>query len=128
MYARAGITLADAFISCWHEKYRTNLLRPVSYIRAHIDPNWLSWVNTRQFPEYTSGHSVASAAVAAVLTDLLGPVSFVDTHRMPGLGTRTFSSFDEAAEEAAGSRLLGGIHYPMGIERGMDQGAWLGAE
>ena len=128
MYARTGVALADSFISCWHEKYRTNLLRPISYIHAHIDPTWASWVNTPQFPEYTSGHSVASRAAATVLTDLFGSVPFVDTHRMPGLGTRSFPSFDAAANEAANSRLLGGIHYPMGIETGMEQGDWLGAE
>jgi hypothetical protein len=38
-YARLGIALADAFISCWREKYETNLLRPITYINRVIDPS-----------------------------------------------------------------------------------------
>jgi hypothetical protein len=127
VHAMAGLTLADAFTACWYEKYVTNLLRPVSYIRAHVPgrERWLSFVNTPQFPEYTSGHSVASQAVASVLTDVLGVVPFTDrTHglRNPQLGTRSFASFQHAADEAAGSRLFGGIHYPMGIDSGLVHG------
>jgi hypothetical protein len=130
-HAMAGITLADAFTSCWYEKYVTNLLRPVSYIRAHVPgrAEWLSFVNTPQFPEYTSGHSVASRAVATVLTAVLGTFPYTDrTHQLrnPQLGSRSFSSLQAAADEAAGSRLLGGIHYPMGIEVGLEQGAQVG--
>lgn len=130
--ALAGITLHDSFVSCWHEKYVTNLLRPVSYIRAHVPghADWSSFVNTPQFPEYTSGHSVASRAAATVLTDVLGVFPFTDrTHvlRNPQLGTRSFGSFHEAATQAAGSRLLGGIHYPMGIDVGLSQGEHVGA-
>jgi len=129
-YARAGVTLADAFLSCWTEKYRTNLLRPSTYVRRHIDAAWVTWVNTPQFPEYTSGHSVASNAVATVLTDLLGERPFVDKHVASGLTTvtqRSFTSFREAAAEAAKSRLYGGIHYPMGIAMGLTQGDRVGA-
>jgi membrane-associated phospholipid phosphatase len=131
MYARLGVSLADAFISCWHGKYIYNLLRPVAYIQRFIDPTWASWVNTPQFPEYTSGHSVASRAAAVVLTDLFGDVSFSDTHRLtvpPSAGTRHHASFHAAALEAATSRLYGGIHYPMGIEVGLEQGENVGQE
>lgn len=129
--AFTGIALHDAFVSCWDEKYRTNLLRPVSYIRAHVPgrADWLSFVNTPQFPEYTSGHSVASRAAATVLADVLGVFPFTDrSHalRNPQLGTRSFASFHEAADQAAGSRLLGGIHYPMGIDVGLSQGEHVG--
>ena len=129
MYARLGVALADAFISCWHGKYVYNLLRPVTYIQRFIEPTWASWVNTPQFPEFTSGHSVASQAAAVVLTDLFGEVAFTDTHRLtvpPSAGTRHHASFQSAAAEAATSRLYGGIHYPMGIEVGMAQGLKLG--
>lgn len=128
-YARAGIALADAFLSCWTEKYRTNLLRPVTYVRRLIDPAWNTWVNTPQFPEYTSGHSVASNAVATVLTDLLGDLAFVDNHVAANLmfSQRSFTSFRHAATDAAQSRIYGGIHYPMGIEMGLAQGDLVGA-
>lgn len=127
-YARAGVALHDAFLNCWAWKYRINLLRPVSYVHDHIDPGWATFVNTPQFPEYTSGHSVASRSVATVLTDLLGTVAFIDaSHVVRGMTARHFSSFGEAADEAARSRLFGGIHYPMGIDAGKAQGDQIGA-
>jgi hypothetical protein len=127
--ARLGIAVCDAFIACWHTKYRYNLLRPITYIRAHIDPTWGSPlpVTTPPFPEYTSGHSVQSGATAEVLTALFGRRSFTDhTHDALGLPARTFDSFDAAAEEAAVSRLYGGIHYRSAIERGLEQGRAIG--
>jgi hypothetical protein len=122
-YARVGIAVADAFISCWEAKYRYNLLRPITFIQDFIDPSWQPPLGTPPFPEYTSGHSVQSGASAAVLTDLLGEVPFLDTtHEDRGLAARSFSSFNEAAEEAAVSRLYGGIHFRPAIDVGVDQG------
>jgi hypothetical protein len=126
-YAKVGIAVADAFIVCWNTKYRDNLLRPVTYIRNLIDPAWTPLLATPPFPEYTSGHSVQSGAAAQVLTDLFGEVAFVDrTHDRRGLPARSFRSFHEAAEEAALSRLYGGIHFRAAIERGLEQGRCIG--
>ncbi|RAL22316.1 phosphoesterase PA-phosphatase [Lujinxingia litoralis] len=121
--ALVGVALADAFISCWDEKYRSNLLRPVTYINAHIDPTWTTLIASPPFPEYTSGHSNASAAAATVLSAQLGSFPFADrTHESGELGLRFYQNFDDAAQEAAISRLYGGIHYPMAIDNGMPQG------
>ena len=126
-YARVGLALGDAFISCWNAKYRYNLLRPVTYIQSHIDPAWISPLTTPPFPEYTSGHSVQSGAWAHVMTDMFGEVAFTDhTHADRGLEARSFSSFFEAADEAAISRLYGGIHYRPAVELGVDQGRCIG--
>jgi hypothetical protein len=126
-YAKVGIAVADAFIACWNTKYRDNLVRPVTYIRKLIDPAWTPLLVTPPFPEYTSGHSVQSGAAAQVLTDLFGDVAFVDrTHERRGLPARSFRSFHEAAEEAAVSRLYGGIHFRAAIERGLEQGGCVG--
>jgi hypothetical protein len=126
-YAKVGIAVADAFIACWNTKYRDNLLRPVTYIRDLIDPAWTPLLVTPPFPEYTSGHSVQSGAAAQVLADLFGDLAFVDrTHERRGLPARSFRSFHEAAEEAAVSRLYGGIHFRAAIERGLEQGRCIG--
>ncbi len=126
-YARLGIAVNDAFICCWDTKYLYNLLRPVTYIQRHIDSSWLPLLVTPPFPEYTSGHSVQSGASARVLTDQFGVVAFTDdTHADRGLPPRSFSSFDAAAEEAAISRLYGGIHYRFAIDNGVDQGRDVG--
>jgi hypothetical protein len=127
-YARVGIAVADAFIACWQTKYRYNLLRPITYVRAGIDPDWTPMLTTPPFPEYTSGHSVQSGAAAAVLTGLFGNVAFTDrTHEARGLPPRSFSSFKAAAEEAGISRMYGGIHFRAAIERGLEQGQSIGA-
>ena len=66
----------------------------------------------------------AVGAMAHVLADLFGPMSFIDhTHTGRGLAPRSFASFDAAAEEAAISRLYGGIHYRSAIEHGLRQGS-----
>jgi PAP2 superfamily len=128
-YAKVGMAVADAFISCWDTKYRYNLLRPVTYIQKLIDATWLPLLVTPPFPEYTSGHSVQSGAAAEVLTDLFGgDFGFVDrTHERRGLPARAFRSFFEAADEAAVSRLYGGIHFRPAIVRGLGQGRCVGA-
>ncbi|MDQ3248890.1 MAG: vanadium-dependent haloperoxidase, partial [Chloroflexota bacterium] len=128
-YAKVGMAVADSFITCWRTKYQYNVLRPVTYIQAVIDPAWLPHIATPPFPEYTSGHSVQSAATAAVLTDLFGDnYAFTDrTHDARSLAPRSFKSFAEAAEEAAISRLYGGIHYRAAIENGLEQGQCIGA-
>jgi hypothetical protein len=112
-YAKLAMSQTDAFISCWKTKYTYNLLRPITYIRANIDSTWNSLIGTPPFPEYTSGHSTQSGAMTAVMNDLFGSTySFTDhTHGSNYGGPRSFGCFDEAAYEAATSRLYGGIHY-----------------
>ncbi len=127
--ALLGIGMADAFIGCWHAKFEYDLVRPVTYIRRHIDPAWEPILATPPFPEYPSGHSTQSGAAATVLTALFGPEhAFEDgTHLDDGLPARPYPSFWAAAEEAALSRLYGGIHFRSAIERGLDQGRCIGA-
>jgi membrane-associated phospholipid phosphatase len=130
-YARVGLAVADAFIGCWQTKYTYTLLRPVSYIQAIIDPDWSPLLVTPSFPSYTSGHSTQSGAAATVLTDMFGAIAFTDTvfadqGLTPPQAPRTFSSFDDAAEEAAVSRLYAGIHYPFDNANGLAQGQCIG--
>ncbi|MFN0201931.1 MAG: vanadium-dependent haloperoxidase, partial [Bacteroidia bacterium] len=123
IYMLVGLCVGDAFISCWDAKYRENLLRPVTYIRENIDPNWNTYISTPPFPEYTSGHSVCSGAAAEILTNKLGNIPFTDaSNTFLGIAPRSFASFNDAAEEAAFSRLYGGIHYREGIVLGVQQG------
>jgi hypothetical protein len=127
-YARMGTAVADAFIGCWHTKYIYNLVRPVTYIHHLMDENWMPIVNTPPFPEYPSGHSVQSGAAAVVLAGMFGEeYSFTDhTHDDLGLAARSFDSFTEMANEAAMSRLYGGIHYRVAVELGLEQGKCIG--
>lgn len=127
-YALTSIALADGFISCWDEKYRSNLIRPETVINRYIDEEWQPLLQTPPFPEYTSGHSVISNAAAAALTSAFGePFAFTDSTEVKyGLPARKFNSFQQAADEAAISRLYGGIHYMPAIVNGAKQGQRLG--
>lgn len=127
-YTKVSVALADGFISCWDEKYRSKLVRPETLINKYIDDSWASVLQTPPFPEYTSGHSVVSGAAAIVLTDIFGDdFSFDDDTELEyGLPVRSFKSFKEASMEAAESRLYGGIHYRAAIEVGLDQGEAVG--
>lgn len=127
-YTKTSIAIADAFISCWDEKYRSNLIRPETLINLHIDDSWQPILQTPPFPEYTSGHSVVSGAAGIVLTDIFGATfAFDDDTEVPfGLPTRSFTSFNQAADEAAISRMYGGIHYRAAVEVGVEQGRKIG--
>lgn len=128
LYVMTSIGLFEGFLSCWDEKYRSLLVRPETVINEYIDPDWLPLLQTPPFPEYTSGHSVISAAAATILTGLLGEdFAFDDDTEVEfGLPVRSFRSFRHAADEASISRLYGGIHYRPAIENGVKQGNAIG--
>jgi hypothetical protein len=123
-----ALTLTDAFRCCWQEKYRSNRIRPETAIRRYLDPQWQPLLQTPPFPEYVSGHSVVSTAAAEVLGHYFGSAyTYTDTteHEF-GLQGRRFTSFGQAAEEAAISRLYGGIHFLDAIRQGQVLGQKVG--
>ena len=127
-YAVLSITLADGFITCWDEKYRSKVIRPETYINQYISQSWMPLLQTPPFPEYTSGHSVISAACAVVLSNFFGnDFSYSDSTEVEfKIPVRHFKSFKQAAQEAAISRFYGGIHYMPSIINGMQEGDQLG--
>lgn len=127
-YALTAMAMHDGFISCWDEKYRSKLLRPETFINRFVDEEWRPLLQTPPFPEHTSGHSVVSRACAIVLTDLFGDnFAFDDDSEVEyDLPVRSYPSFLAASEEAALSRLYGGIHYRPAIDYGVTQGEQVG--
>lgn len=127
-YVRVAISLADAFLSCWDEKYRSKQIRPETYINQYMDENWVPLLQTPPFPEYTSGHSVISSSAAITLTNLFGDnFPFTDSTEIEfGIEARSFSSFIQASEEASISRFYGGIHYRQAIDNGVLEGKEVG--
>jgi len=118
LYCYLGMGEYDAGIAVWKIKYKTNLLRPKTYINEILKkPDWEPYIETPPFPEYPSGHSGFSGAASRVLTKYFGDAEFTDsTDMVIGLNPRHFKSFDAAAEEAAWSRMFGGIHYEAAIK------------
>ena len=128
-YSLVAIAIYDAIICAWDEKYRSNYIRPVTAIQQFHSPTWQPHLQTPPFPEYPSGHSVISNAAATILTHFFGGnFKFTDDVEKPyGLPVKTFPSFFYAADEAAISRLYGGIHFREAIENGKIMGRNVGA-
>lgn len=127
-HTKTFIAIADAFISCWDEKYSSNLLRPKILINKHVEENLKPISQSSPFPEFTSGHSVVSGAAAIALISIFGEnLSFDNDTKIPfGLLPRSFTSFSNAADEAAISRMYGGTYYRSSFEIGVAQGRNLG--
>jgi membrane-associated phospholipid phosphatase len=133
LFARLNVAMADAGIAVADAKYTYWFWRPITAIRtggAGVGPlpDWTPLLETPNHPSYISGHSGFSGAAAIVLTQQFGtrPFTFVSAS-LPGVA-RSFTSFDQAAEEAAASRVYGGIHFPFdnaeGLATGHAVGAW----
>ncbi|MEQ1844318.1 MAG: Ig-like domain-containing protein, partial [Nitrospira sp.] len=132
LFAELNVALADAGITAWNTKYADSFWRPVTAIQqadldgnalTTADPTWSSFLMTPPFPEYISGHSTFSGAAAEILTSVFGAnVGFTTTSLgLPGV-TRTFTSFEQAAQEAGKSRIYGGIHFEFSNQDGLTAG------
>jgi hypothetical protein len=126
--ALTSIAIFDGFIVCWDEKFRSDYIRPITYISRYIERDWKSFLQTPNFPEYPSGHSVVSGSASSVLEDAFGKnYAFTDSTEMEYLhGARSFKSFSDAADEAAMSRMYGGIHFMPAIVNGVEMGRNVG--
>ena len=129
LFALVNIAMADAAICAWDAKYTFDFWRPVTAI-AFVEPelHWMSFIVNPPFPDYVSGHSTFSAAAATVL-----PLFFetedlpftTGSDFLPGV-YRSFSTCMDAAEEAAASRIYGGIHFRSASEDGLQAGTGIG--
>lgn len=128
VYALTSIAIADAFIGCWREKYRSYVVRPVTYVNRVFDPKYATIFPTPPFPEYASGHSVISGAAVEVLIRFLGDsTAYLDSTQMDiGLPPRSYKSLSVARKEVAMSRVYGGIHYMNAVQDGLVQGQCIG--
>ncbi|GAB3931879.1 vanadium-dependent haloperoxidase [Larkinella terrae] len=113
-FAQLGVACGEATYCIFKGKYKYNGLRPITYIRTVLhQPTWNALIVTPPHPEYPSGHALISGAAAQTLTQLFGPnFAFTDScYTFRGYGVRSYQSFEQAAQEAADSRVYGGIHY-----------------
>ncbi|GAA5041173.1 hypothetical protein GCM10011506_42580 [Marivirga lumbricoides] len=101
-FAYLNMAMMDGGISCWDAKYYYHYPRPIQVIEG-----FKTIAGTPNFPSYTSGHSVFSAAGAEVLAYIFPQEASI---------VRAW------AEEAAISRVYGGIHWTFDATVGTDQG------
>ncbi len=127
-YAKAGIALWDASVVCWRSKYQYNQLRPVTYVRQHIDTAWLPLLATPAHPEYPAAHAFLTSSVMQVLASVFGDrYSFTDhTYDFRSYPSRTYTSFEQVANECGESRVYGGIHYQPSVDVGHTAGQIIG--
>jgi hypothetical protein len=149
LFALMNIAGADAFISVYDTKYTYNFWRPVTAIRwaddgnpaTASDPNWLPFLTTPPYPDYTCGLPTVSGANTEVMrryfgTDDVGYTFTVNTAAVPLPAplaalpaksiTRSFDSLSQATAEAASARVLAGIHFRSGCVQGVRQGTHVG--
>ena len=113
LFAHLNMALADAFIAAWDAKYAFWTLRPVTAAKKLLGIDWQPVILTPPFPSYVSGHAAFSGAASVVLTAYL-------PKRKPEL--------ESMAEEAAMSRLFGGIHFRFDNEDGLALGRQVGSK
>jgi hypothetical protein len=120
LFAVLNTGLADAGIAAWDAKYVYEQIRPITAIREAdednnpntiADKDWEPLLDTPPFPDYISGHSVFGGAASTILANFFGDdTSFeIPSQELPGV-SRSYSSFSQAADENADSRLFGGVH------------------
>lgn len=131
LYVKLGIALNEATITCWKLKYTYNLLRPISYIHRMIDPQFNTFIDSPPFPEFPSGHSFQSGAGSEIFKEIIGAdFSFTDSTNATKRGVdnalRSYSNFDEMAEEISLSRLYGGIHFRYTLSQSLRFGRKIG--
>jgi membrane-associated phospholipid phosphatase len=129
LFALLNIAMADAAICAWDAKYTFHFWRPVTAINfAEPELNWMSFIVTPPFPDYVSGHSTFSGAAATVLALFYSTEDLpftIGSDFLPGV-YRSFPTCLAAAEEAAVSRLYGGIHFRSANEDGLQAGTSIG--
>jgi hypothetical protein len=129
LFALLATGIADAVIATWNAKYDYDYWRPITAIQnAGIDgnpnkigdPSWASLINAPAHPSYVSAHAAVAGAASAILEAQLG---VGDPFCLTAAATSScWDTFADAAQDAADSRLWGGIHWRFDNEAGLDLG------
>jgi hypothetical protein len=139
LFALVNLASADAQITTWRDKYRYGFWRPITAIRAAdtdgnpdttADPTWRPLLVTPPFPEYTSGHAIATGAVTEVLAKFFGTDRFRFTMSSTYSGaTRSYKRFSDVTQDVIDGRVWGGSHFRtadvVGAANGSRLGRWV---
>ncbi len=130
-FALVHLAAADSSIACWEAKYRYDFWRPEPAIRRGAedgndstapDPTWRPLFPTPRHPEYTSGHTTNSTAMATILQLIFGDAPGAPITSTIGTITRQWNSFSEGLDEVIDARVYSGIHFRTADEVGSRQG------
>jgi hypothetical protein len=140
MFALVNMALYDSYVAGWDSKYHWDFWRPYTAIRAGNtdgnsgtvkDATWQNYLETPPVQDYPSTHSALGAGAAEVLklcfkTDHV-PFSMGSLTATPANSVRSFSTFTQAANENADSRVRAGIHFRFATEQGKALGRKVGS-
>jgi hypothetical protein len=146
LFGLLNMALADGYVGSFETKYLFNFWRPVTAIQTAdtdgnpdtaVDPTWTPLVTTPPIPDHDSAHSVEGGAAAQVLQRFFGTdeIGFETCSLTLPAGsrcndaspvTRSFTSFSQAADENAVSRILVGFHFRKAVEDGVEHGRQIG--
>lgn len=133
LFALVNMAEADAGISVFDTKYTYVFWRPVTAIHwaddgnpaTASDPNWLPYIVTPPYPDYTCGLPTAANSVLEVLRRYFGTDDLPFTFTAAGV-TRSYTSLSQAGQESADARVYSGIHFRTGCELGIHNGEKVG--
>lgn len=124
-YAKLGIGIFDASTLVFIQKYTTNLVRPITYIRNVMGyTTWSPLFPTPGHPEFPAAHANSGGVISAMLTSVFGE-NFsltLDYYNYLGLPARTYHSLDAIGMDMGNSRVYGGIHYQHSVDQGFFMG------
>lgn len=124
-YAKAGIGSYEGLTLTFIEKYKYNLLRPITYIQKVLGHNtWATLYASPGYPDYPAGHPTNGGVLAVMLADVFGANFSFDFNFYDYLGrpARHYKSFEELAQEMAIARVYAGIHYKPAVYKGVEVG------
>lgn len=128
------LAAADASVACWEAKYIFNFWRPQpAIVNGHLDgndatpgdPTWRPLIGTPPHPEYPSGHTANSGAMAFVLARIFGddPGYVIEATSSQNQGfDRRWLTFSEGVAEVIDARIYSGIHFRTADEVGARMG------
>ncbi|HWL91375.1 MAG TPA: vanadium-dependent haloperoxidase, partial [Actinomycetota bacterium] len=146
LFGLLNMALADGYVGSFETKYLYNFWRPVTAIQmadadgnpdTDVDASWTPLRGTPPIPDHDSAHSVEGGAAAQVFQRVFGTdlISFETCSlTLPAGSTcsdaspvmRSFTSFSQAADENALSRILVGFHFRNAVEQGVEHGRSIG--
>ena len=123
-YVKVGLAMHDAGIVLLTDKYVFNVIRPVTYIRAYINPAWSTYIPTPNHPEFPSGHSTTGGAALGMMSRIFGEDFHITLHTYDYLNypSRSYTSFTQLSNEISDSRFYGGLHYRATLDKSTEQG------
>lgn len=112
-YVKVGLAQYEATVILFTNKYQFKVIRPVTYIKANIDPAWSTYIPTPNHPEFPSGHCTTGGATVAMMSNIFGEDLHFTLHTYDYLGypSRSYTSFTQLGNEINDSRFYSGLHY-----------------